>query len=108
MVLAQSKVKQKSVLIDNISDYKELKKLFRTKNNVLVLFTSNPTKEVQNTVKALDEAAQTVKGEATAVHIDCSLRYLINIEGYVMHFIYFFQIIHHNFLVEKRKSCVKK
>ncbi|XP_055305084.1 protein disulfide-isomerase A5-like isoform X2 [Sitodiplosis mosellana] len=73
LVLAQSKVKHKSVLIDNISDYKELKKLFRTKNNVLVLFTSNPTKEAQNAVKALDEAAQTVKGEATAVHIDCSL-----------------------------------
>lgn len=74
MVLAQSKVRQKSVLIDNISDYKELKKVFRTKNNVLVLFTSNPTKESQAIVRALDEAAQTVKGEATAVHIDCSLR----------------------------------
>lgn len=76
MALAQSKVKQKSILIDNISDHKELKKLLRTKNNVLILFTSNPTKETQNTVKALDEAAQAVKGEATAVHIDCSSRFV--------------------------------
>lgn len=61
------------MLIDNISEFKDLKKLLRTKNNVLILFTSS-TKEAQGAIKALDEAAQTVKGEATAVLLDCSLR----------------------------------
>lgn len=72
-MLAQSKLKQKRVLVDNISDIKDLKKILRTKNNVLILFTSNP-KESQNTIKALDDAAETVKGEATVIFIDCSLR----------------------------------
>lgn len=67
-------MQHKSVLVDGISDIKELKKIFRTKTNVLVLFISS-TKQAQSAVKALDEAAQTVKGEATAVLIDCSLRY---------------------------------
>lgn len=68
------------MLVDNVSDYKELKKIFRTKNNVMVLFTSNP-KLAQNTIRSLDEAAQSVKGEATAIFIDCSLRLLsINLE----------------------------
>lgn len=71
-VLAQSKVKPKSVLIDNISDHKDLKKILRTKNNVMILYTSSP-KSAQNVIKALDEAAASVKGEATAVLIDCSL-----------------------------------
>lgn len=74
LVLAQSKLKQKSVLVDGISDIKELKKIFRTKTNVLVLFISS-AKQAQSAVKALDDAAQLVKGEATAVLIDCSLRY---------------------------------
>lgn len=72
-VLAQSKLKQKSVLIDSINDFKELKKMLRTKNNVLILFVSNP-KTSQSTIRALDEAAQSVKGEATVVFIDCSLK----------------------------------
>lgn len=75
-MLAQSKLKQKSVLVDGISDIKELKKIFRTKTNVLVLFISS-SKQAQSAVKALDDAAQVVKGEATAVLIDCSLRYLL-------------------------------
>lgn len=73
LVLAQSKVKQKSALIDNISDHKDLKKILRTKNNVMILFTSSQ-KAAQNAIKALDEAAQSVKGEATSVLIDCSMR----------------------------------
>lgn len=66
-------MKPKSVLTDNISEFKDLKKLLRTKNNVLILFTSS-SKEAHNAIKALDDAAQAVKGEATAVLIDCSLR----------------------------------
>lgn len=106
-MLAQSKVKHKSVLVDNISDYKELKKLFRTKNNVLVLFTSNPTKDAQNTVKALDEAAQAVKGEATAVHIDCALRYC-TLFWCLLEPIFndFVLIIYHT--APKPRSCAKK
>lgn len=61
------------MLIDNINEFKDLKKLLRTKNNVLILFTSN-AKESQGIIKALDEAAQTVKGEATAILVDCTLR----------------------------------
>lgn len=61
------------MLIDSVNDFKDLKKILRTKNNVLILFTSNP-KTSQNTIKALDEAAQSVKGEATVIFIDCSLR----------------------------------
>lgn len=72
-MLGQSKVKQRSALIDGINDFKELKKVIRTKNNVLVLFISN-AKESQNVIKALDEAAQQVKGEATSILVDCSLR----------------------------------
>lgn len=68
-----AKISQKSVTIDDIVDIKELKKIFRTKNNVLVLFTSNP-KETQNTIKIFDEAAQLVKGQATTIFIDCSHR----------------------------------
>lgn len=72
LVIAQSKGKQK-VLIDDITDFKDLKKLLRTKNNVLILYAVN-AKAAQNIIKALDEAARSVKGEATAVLIDCSLR----------------------------------
>lgn len=61
------------MLTDNISEFKELKKLLRTKNNVLILFASS-SKEAHNAIKALDDAAQAVKGEATAVLIDCALR----------------------------------
>lgn len=71
-ILAQSKLKQTS-LIDNIKEHKDLKKTLRTKNNVLILYTSNH-KSAQNVIKALDEAAQSVKGEATAILIDCSMR----------------------------------
>lgn len=72
LVLGQSKLK-KGALIDGISDFKELKKVFRTKNNVLVLFISN-TRESQNVIRALDEAAEQVKGEATTILVDCSIR----------------------------------
>lgn len=72
--MAQSKLRQTSVLIDNIKEHKDLKKTLRTKNNVVILYISNQ-KAAQNVIKALDEAAQSVKGEATAILIDCSLRY---------------------------------
>lgn len=72
IVLAQSKLKQKNVLIDNVSDYKELKKILRTKNNVVILYTSNH--KAQNAIKILNEAAQSVKGEATAILINCSMK----------------------------------
>lgn len=52
-------------------DFKDLKKVFRTKNNVLVLFVSS-LKESQNAVKVLKEAASVVKGHGTMVLLDCS------------------------------------
>lgn len=69
-MIANAKLAQ-NVVIEDVSDLKEMKKVFRTKNNVLVLFATN-LKETQNAVKTFREAAQQVKGQATAVLIDCS------------------------------------
>lgn len=71
--MVNAKLNQKNVVIEDIQDIKDMKKLFRTKNNVLVLFASN-LKDTSNTVKTFREAAQQVKGQATAVLIDCSNR----------------------------------
>lgn len=68
-----AKLSQKNVVIDDVVDFKELKKIFRTKNNVLILFTSN-AKETQNSVKVFNEAANLVKGQATAILLDCTNR----------------------------------
>ncbi|XP_055386712.1 protein disulfide-isomerase A5 [Condylostylus longicornis] len=58
-----------NVVIDNVNDIKELKKIFRTKTNVLVMFVEN-TKDVN--IKVFKEAAEIVKGVGTMVLIDCS------------------------------------
>lgn len=63
---------QQNVVIDNINDIKDLKKLFRTKTNMLVMFISN-LKETQSNVKIFRESAEIVKGQGTMVLIDCSV-----------------------------------
>lgn len=61
----------KSPVIDNISDHKDYKKLLRTKNNVLILFTSNQ-KQSADIIKVFRETAAAIKGLGTMVFIDCS------------------------------------
>lgn len=50
---------------------KELKKLLRTKNNVLVCFVSS-IKQAAPTIKVFREAAGIVRGQGTMVLVDCS------------------------------------
>lgn len=63
----------RSSVIEDITDIKELKKIFRTKNNVLVLFAAN-SKESQNSIKIFREASNLVKGQGTTIFVDCSNR----------------------------------
>lgn len=70
-IAINAKLATKNVVIDDIVDAKELKKVLRTKNNILILFTTN-AKDAQNAIKVFNEAAQAVKGQATAILIDCS------------------------------------
>lgn len=62
-------------MIEDITDVKEIKKIFRTKNNVLVLFTIS-VKETQNTIKIFREAADLIKGQGTAILVDCANKYV--------------------------------
>lgn len=65
--------KQKNNLISQINDIKEFKKLLRTKTNVLVLFV-NESKSTQAIGDVFKDTADTMKGKATLVSIDCSNR----------------------------------
>ncbi|KAG4077696.1 hypothetical protein HA402_009607 [Bradysia odoriphaga] len=68
---SMAKTNSKSSVIEDVYDIKELKKIFRTKNNVLVLYvTSN--KETQPTTKIFREAAEVIKGQGSMILIDCS------------------------------------
>lgn len=71
LLTINGKLNSKNAVIEDITDVKEIKKIFRTKNNVLVLYASN-VKETQNTIKILREAADLVKGQGTVVLVDCS------------------------------------
>uniref|UniRef100_A0A2M3ZE94 Protein disulfide-isomerase a5 n=1 Tax=Anopheles braziliensis TaxID=58242 RepID=A0A2M3ZE94_9DIPT len=62
---------QKSAVIDSIIEMKELKKLFRTKTNVLILFVAG-SKENMAIISSFREAAETVKGQGTLVQFDCN------------------------------------
>lgn len=61
----------KSVVIEDIIDARDFKKLLRTKNNVLVCFTSS-VKLSASVIKNFKEAAEIVKGQGTMVLVDCS------------------------------------
>lgn len=62
----------KTSVIDDIVDVKQLKKIFRTKTNVLVLYVAS-AKETQNSIKIFREAADLIKGQGTMILIDCSI-----------------------------------
>lgn len=57
-------------MITDIDDIKELKKLLRTKTNVLILYV-NAVKPAQSILEVLKDTADIMKGQATLVSIDC-------------------------------------
>ncbi|XP_072274008.1 protein disulfide-isomerase A5 [Pyxicephalus adspersus] len=59
-----------SPLIEKISDHKDFKKLLRTRNNVLVLY-SQSAQGAERQLKLLSDVAQDVKGRATISWVDC-------------------------------------
>ncbi|KAG9470668.1 hypothetical protein GDO78_017038, partial [Eleutherodactylus coqui] len=59
-----------SPLIEKISDHKDFKKLLRTRNNVLVLYSTS-AKAAERQLKLLSDVAQDVRGRATVSWIDC-------------------------------------
>ncbi|KAJ2954256.1 hypothetical protein O0L34_g2505 [Tuta absoluta] len=63
--------KQKTLVVTDIDDLKEFKKLLRTKTNVLVLFVNKP-KDAQTVVDAFHDTAEVMKGKATLVLLDCT------------------------------------
>ena len=54
-----------------MTDHKELKKVLRTKNNVLTLFINNQKKSGE-LAKTLDEVSVEVKGLAAIISVDCN------------------------------------
>ena len=62
------------VKINELNDVKEWKKLIKTKTNVLIYFLPGPrpTPAISDTLKALQEAADLVRGIGTIAVTDCS------------------------------------
>ncbi|XP_075149520.1 protein disulfide-isomerase A5 [Haematobia irritans] len=67
---AFGKIKGNAV-VDDIVDYKDFKKLLRTKTNVLVLYSSN-IKQSSEQIRIFKETADVVKGTGTMILMDCS------------------------------------
>ncbi|XP_060525765.1 protein disulfide-isomerase A5 [Cylas formicarius] len=65
------KTGNKKPIIENPVDIKDLKKLLRTKTNVLICFY-NSFKQSQNIIKLVQEVADSIKGEGTIALVDCS------------------------------------
>ncbi|XP_037252984.1 protein disulfide-isomerase A5 [Falco rusticolus] len=59
-----------SPLIEKISDHKDFKKLLRTRNNVLVLYSKSAA-AAESSLRLLSSVAQEVKGRGTISWIDC-------------------------------------
>lgn len=62
---------QHRVVITDIDNIKDLKKIFRTKTNVLINFISSQAQASQ-IIKIFRDAAQEIRGQGTFVQIDCS------------------------------------
>lgn len=76
MMLGQVSVlakKQKTLLITDLNEIKEFKKLLKTKTNILVLFV-NESKSAQAVADVFRNAADVMKGQATLVIVNCSVR----------------------------------
>ncbi|KAB0802017.1 hypothetical protein PPYR_04203 [Photinus pyralis] len=61
----------KNLVIDNVVDIKDFKKILRTKTNVLVCFSSSLKQSVP-VVQVFKEAALAIKGLGTMILVDCS------------------------------------
>ena len=61
--LVQGAKKASKALLEDISDHKELKKLLKTKNNVLINFIEKSGKS--DILSVLKEVAENVKGSGT-------------------------------------------
>ncbi|XP_019336122.1 protein disulfide-isomerase A5 isoform X3 [Alligator mississippiensis] len=59
-----------SPLIEKISDHKDFKKLLRTRNNILVLYSKSAA-AAESPLRLLSDVAQAVKGRGTISWIDC-------------------------------------
>lgn len=76
VILVQTAVeakKQRTAVISDLGDVKDLKKLLRTKTNVLILYV-NELKGSQAILDVFKSTAETMKGQATLAIIDCSNR----------------------------------
>ncbi|CAG0890765.1 unnamed protein product [Darwinula stevensoni] len=56
--------------VEEVNDIKELKKILRTKKNILILF-SKSSKDAQGVLKICEEVAETIYGSGSILHIDC-------------------------------------
>ncbi|XP_026466424.1 protein disulfide-isomerase A5-like [Ctenocephalides felis] len=66
-----AKLNSQGSVLDDITDAKDLKKILRTKNNVLICFIEN-SKSTLNIVKVFKDVAEIIKGQGTMVLVDCS------------------------------------
>lgn len=60
-----------NLVLEDVDDIKEFKKLLRTKTNVLVCFY-NDHRGSQSVIKLFKEVAANIKGQGTMVLVDCS------------------------------------
>lgn len=66
-----AKSNSKNLLVENITDGKDLKKLLRTKTNVLIVFYNSP-KKAQSILDTMRDVARNIKGEGVIAVINCS------------------------------------
>ena len=69
ILLTQGAKKASKATVEELVEHKDLKKLLRTKNNVLVYFFDKPAKPI---ITLLREVADKVKGTGTIVSVDCN------------------------------------
>ncbi|XP_055946978.1 protein disulfide-isomerase A5-like [Argiope bruennichi] len=58
-------------LVENIVDYKELKRLCKTRTNVLILYTQGMDQNVE-LINVFNKVAEVIKGQASLALIDCA------------------------------------
>ena len=73
--LVQGAKKASKALLEDISDHKELKKLLKTKNNVLINFIEKSGKS--DILSVLKEVAENVKGSGTIGKISSLILFII-------------------------------
>ena len=56
--------------VEEVDDIKELKKVLRTKKNILILF-SKSSKDAQGVLKICEEVAEAIYGSGSILQIDC-------------------------------------